>query len=236
MREPKWPLHIGGDKENRADESWQSCQEALLKHMQEVLSFPSCLCKLNLLQVKTSFKICGSALAHVVLAMALCGVLPLTAPLSNLLACEFQGQGCSTESSTLPAQLPAEIQQPLWDYRLHTVADQTRKELSPHCSPSPSSPGPLSGNEKQPKLDNPHNHSTTGQQGYCPNRTQCQQLPWQDTLRSTGQLDLRRMDNPMVCLKRYRRHRLNINQKEKSTDHHHINGLSLAFSAHYCLV
>lgn len=93
---------IGGDKENRADESWQRNQEALLKHRQEVLSFPNCLCKLNLLQLKTSFKIRGSALAHLVLPMALCGVLPLTAPLSNLLA----RAGAHSQSSALPEQLP----------------------------------------------------------------------------------------------------------------------------------
>lgn len=133
-------------------------------------------------------------------------------------------------------RLPAGTQQPLRDYRLHVVAGQTQKELAPRCQSVTFSPGPLSGNEKQPKLDHTYNHSITGQHGYCPNGIQCQQLLWQDGLKSTRQLDLRRMDNPMVCLKHYRRHRLNVNQKEKSTDHQHINGLSLAFSAHYCLV
>lgn len=133
-------------------------------------------------------------------------------------------------------RLPAGMQQPLRDYRLHIAAGQTQKELAPRCPSVTFSPGSLSGNEKQPKLDHTDNHSTTGQHEYCPNRIWRQQLLWQDGLKSTGQLDLRRMDNPMVCLKCYRRHRLNVNQKEKSTDHQHINGLSLAFSTHYCLV
>lgn len=173
------------------------------------------------------------------LPTALCGVLPLTAPLSNLLARERSKARAGAQS---PLHLLSNSQTPSRDTAA-LVGLQTpccsRSNMEGTLSTLQSvtfSPGPLSGNEKQPKLDHPHNHSTTGQQGYCSNRTQCQQLPWQDTLKSTGQLDLRRMDNPMVCLKRYRRHRLNINQKEKSTDHHHINGLSLAFSAHYCLV
>lgn len=132
-------------------------------------------------------------------------------------------------------RLPAGTQQPLRAYRLHVAAHQTQKELAPRCQSVTFSAGPLSGNEK-PKLDHTYNHSTTGQHRYCPNRVWRQQLLWQDGLKSTGQLDLRRMDNPMVCLKCYRRHRLNVNQNEKSTDHQHINGLSLAFSAHYCLV
>jgi len=77
---------------------------------------------------------------------------------------------------------------------------------------------------------------TTAPRDNGPKRRQCQHLSWQDRLKSTGQLDLRRMDNPMVCLKCYRRHRLNANQNEKNTDHQHINGLRSAFSAHYCLV
>lgn len=77
---------------------------------------------------------------------------------------------------------------------------------------------------------------TTAPRDNGPKRRQCQHLSWQDRLKSTGQLDRRRMDNPMVCLKCYRRHRLNANQNEKNTDHQHINGLRSAFSAHYCLV
>lgn len=42
VREQMWPLHRGGDKVNRADESRQSSQGAPLKHRQ-VLSFPSCV-------------------------------------------------------------------------------------------------------------------------------------------------------------------------------------------------
>lgn len=57
----------------------------------------------------------------------------------------------------------------------------------------------------------------------------------QDGLESTGQLDGRGTDNPTACWKPYRRHRLNVNQKEESADHHHINGLGLASSTHYCL-
>lgn len=147
-----WPLHMGGDKENRADESWQSSQGALLKHRQ-VLSFPSCLCKLNLLQVKTSFKRRGSALAHLVLAMALCGVLPLTAPPSNLLARECSKARAGAHSLCPPCTaptLPAGTQQPLWDYRLHAAAEQTWKELSPHCSPSPSAQAHSEGMKNNP--------------------------------------------------------------------------------------
>lgn len=164
------------------------------------------------------------------------GCPALTAPPSNLLARECPKARAGAHSLCPPCtapRLPAGTQQPLWDYRLHAAAQQTQKELPPRCSPSPSAQAHSEGMKNNP---NWIIHITTGQRGYCPDRTQCQQLPWQDTLKSTGQLDLRRMDNPMVCLKRYRRHRLNINQKEKSTDHHHINGLSLAFRAHYCLV
>lgn len=135
-REPMWPLHIGGDKENRADDSWQSSQKALLKHTQEVLSFPSCLCKLNLLQVKTSFKICSSALAHSVLTdhgTVWCSATHCSS-LKSLGTGAFQGQGWSRESSALAAQLPAETQQPLWDYRPRAATDETGKELSPRCS------------------------------------------------------------------------------------------------------
>lgn len=133
-------------------------------------------------------------------------------------------------------RLPAGTQQPLRDYKLHVAASQTHTELTPRRQSVTFSLGLLLGNDKKPKLDHIHNHSTTGQHGYCPNRIRRQQLLGQDGLKSTRQLDLRRTDNPMVCLKCYRRHRLNVNQKEKSTDHQHINGLRLAFSAHYCLV
>lgn len=67
-------------------------------------------------------------------------------------------------------------------------------------------------------------------------------LPYQDTAPATrmgsnppGQLDGRGTDNPTACWKPYRRHRLNVNQKEESADHHHINGLGLASSTRYCL-
>lgn len=138
---------IGGDKENRADESWQRNQEALLKHRQEVLSFPNCLCKLNLLQLKTSFKIRGSALAHLVLPMALCGVLPLTAPLSNLLA---RAGAHSPLHFLSNSQTPSRIQHPSWDYRLHAAADQTCKELSPRCSLPPSAQDHSQGMKNNP--------------------------------------------------------------------------------------
>lgn len=133
-------------------------------------------------------------------------------------------------------RLPAGTQQPVWDYRLHVAVGQTHKERTPRCQSVTFSPGLLSGNDKKPKLNHTYNYSTTGQHGYRPNRIWRQQLLRQDGLKSTRQLDLRRTDNPMVCLKCYRRHRLNVNQKEKSTDHQHINGLRLAFCAHYCLV
>lgn len=174
------------------------------------------------------------------LPIVLCGVLPFNALLLQLLAHKISEAKAAAHSPLhlLPnTRAPSRDTAILMGLQTPCCSRSNTEALSPRCQSVTFSPtGWLSGNENQPKLDHTYNHSTTGKHGYCPNRIDHQQLLWQDGLKSTQQLDLGRMDNPMVCLECYRRHRLNVNQKEKSTDHQHINGLSLAFSAHCCLV
>lgn len=97
------------------------------------------------------------------LPMALSGVLPFIQPLLNLVAHEFSKAKATTHSSLCflhnICRLPAGMQRPSQHYRAHIAADPTQKELSPHCQSVTFSPAPLSGNEKQPKLD--HTYITT---------------------------------------------------------------------------
>lgn len=152
----------------------------------------------------------------------------------------FQGKGHHTQPSALPAQ-HAGCQQGCSD--LHSITEPTSRRIQDRRNSLHTVSLPPSAQHHSQGMKNNlnwiiyiYNHSTRGHPGHHSYRIRRQQLPWQDGLKSTKQLDLRRVDNPMVCLKCYRRHRLNVNQKEKSTDHQHINGLRLAFSAHYCLV
>lgn len=135
-----------------------------------------------------------------------------------------QSKGCSTQLSGVSA----------WAQGLETTSHEVRHRgtLLSACHLQPR----ITLEELKTAQMGSYLPLTTAPRDNGPKRRQCQHLSWQDRLKSTGQLDLRRMDNPMVCLKCYRRHRLNANQNEKNTDHQHINGLRSAFSAHYCLV
>lgn len=81
------------------------------------------------------------------------GCPALTAPPSNLLAHECPKARAGAHSLCPPCtapRLPAGTQQPLWDYRLHAAAQQTRKELPPRCSPSPSAQAHSEGMKNNP--------------------------------------------------------------------------------------